>query len=74
MDINAEKCLSAGGNIAFGFKVASDKHFIIDEENAPIVVKIFEMYASGQTVTQICNALNAQGYKTSRGIAFKKTV
>lgn len=72
MDINAEKCLSTGGNIALGFKVAPDKHFIVDEQTAPVVVKIFEMYASGYTVTQICNTLNAQGYKTSRGAAFNK--
>lgn len=63
MDINAEKCLCTGGNIALGFKVAPDKHFIVDEETAPIVVKVFEMYASGQTVTEICDTLNAQGYK-----------
>ena len=72
MDINAEKCLCTGGNIALGFKVAPDKHFIVDEETAPIVVKVFEMYASGQTVTEICDTLNAQGYKTSRGVAFNK--
>ena len=72
MDINAEKCLCTGGTIALGFKVAPDKHFIVDEETAPIVVKVFEMYASGQTVTEICDTLNAQGYKTSRGVAFNK--
>ncbi len=72
MDINAEKCLSTGGNIALGFKVAPDKHFIIDEKTAPVVVKIFKMYANGQTVTQICDMLNSQGYKTSRGATFNK--
>lgn len=72
MDINAEKCLSTGGNIALGFKVASDKHFVIDEESAPIVVQIFEMYASGQTVTRICETLNDRQIKTSRGALFNK--
>lgn len=72
MDINASKCLCTGGNIALGYKVNSDKHFIIDEATAPLVVKIFEMYASGQTVEQITTSLNAQGYKTSRGVAFNK--
>ena len=42
MDINAEKCLCTGGNIALGFKVAPDKHFIVDEETAPIVVKVYK--------------------------------
>ena len=31
MDINAQKCLCTGGNIALGFKVDDTKHFIIDE-------------------------------------------
>ena len=72
MDINAEKCLCTGGNVALGYKVSADKHFVVDQETAPIVVKIFEMYASGRTVAQICEALNAQGYKTARGVAFNK--
>ena len=32
MDINAEKCLSTGGNIALGYKVDKDKRFQIDPE------------------------------------------
>ena len=72
MDLNAEKCLCTGGNVALGFKVGPDKHFLIDEETAPIVQKIFELYASGQTVAQICETMNAQGVKTSRGAAFNK--
>ena len=72
MDLNAEKCLCTGGNIALGFKIAPDKHFMIDEETAPHVVRIFEMYASGKTVIEICNIMNAEGIKTSRGNAFNK--
>ena len=34
MDINASKCLSTGGNVAFGFKVNEHKQFIIDEMQA----------------------------------------
>lgn len=72
MDINGEKCLCTGGNIALGFKVDKDKHFIIDEDTAPVVVRIFEMYASGKTVTQICEKLNAEHITTSRGVPFNK--
>lgn len=71
MDLNAEKCLCTGGGRALGFKIV-DKHFYIDEDTAPIVVKIFEMYASGKSVVEICDTLNAQGYKTSTGAAFNK--
>lgn len=72
MDYNAEKCLCTGGNIALGFKVDDDKRFQIDPDTAPIVQRIFEMYADGKTVTEISNHLNSMGYKTSRGVAFNK--
>ena len=42
MDINAEKCLSTGGNLALGFKT-ENKKIVVDPLTAPIVVKIFEM-------------------------------
>ena len=71
MDINAEKCLCTGGYPALGYKII-DKQFYIDEATAPIVQQIFELYASGKTVVEICDILNAQGYKTSRGVAFNK--
>lgn len=72
MDINAQKCLCTGGNIALGFKVDDTKHFIIDENTAPVVQKVFELYASGQTVQQIIDYLNARQIKTSRGAEFNK--
>ena len=72
MDINAEKCLSIGSNPGLGFTVDSDRHFHVDEQAAAIVVKIFEMYAAGQTVADICEHLNRQQIKTSIGGAFNK--
>ena len=72
MDINAGKCLCTGGNIALGFKVDDTKHFIIDENTAPVVQKVFELYASGQTVQQIIDYLNSKQIKTSRGVEFNK--
>ena len=72
MDINAEKCLCTGGTIPLGFKLAPDKHFIIDEETAPVVQRIFEMYASGHTVVEICDTMNAQQIHTARGGTFNK--
>lgn len=72
MDLNAEKCLSTGGNIALGYKVDKDKRFQIDPETAPIVQFIFESYANEKTVTEITNQLNAQGIRTSRGAKFNK--
>lgn len=72
MDINASKCLATGGAVALGYKVDENKRFQIDADTAPIVVKIFEMYAAGQTVAQITAYLNRRQLKTSRGAAFNK--
>ena len=72
MDLNAEKCLSTGGNVALGFRVGEDKKFYIDEEEALIVRYIFESYANGMTVKEITDNLNAQGRRTSRGAKFNK--
>ena len=80
MDLNGEKGYSTGGNIALGYKTVrinpddenSKKIFVVDEEKAPLVNRIFEMYAGGMNVTEITNQLNAEGYKTSRGVPFNK--
>lgn len=80
MDLNGEKCLSTGGNIALGYKTEqidstdenSKKRFVIDENTAPLVRRIFQMYADGKTIAQITEQLNAEGYKTSKGAPFNK--
>ena len=71
MDINAEKCLSTGGNVALGFMV-DNKQILIDPLTAPIVVKIFEMYVEGNTMAEIIRYLNENHIKTSYGNAFNK--
>lgn len=73
MDINAQKCLSNGGAIPFGFKTDIERHYILDEEKAPYVSVIFEMYAAGHTVKQVCDYLNERQVRTSSGAAFNKS-
>ena len=53
MNLNAQKCLCTGGNIALGFMVDDTKHYIIDEDTAPIVHKVFELYADGNSAIEI---------------------
>ena len=53
MDINAEKCLSNGSNPGLGYYVDEERRFHVDPEGAAVVREIFEMYASGKTVTEI---------------------
>ena len=72
MDINAEKCLCTGGNVALGFYVDSEKHFQINPSTALVVQKIFEMYVGGKTMAEIIRYLNAQHIKTSYGNEFNK--
>lgn len=72
MALNAEKCLANGSNPGLGFKVAPDRHYVVDPETAPIVVRIFEEYAAGKPVIDICESLNRQGIRTSRGGSFNK--
>ena len=69
---SAHKCHVTGGYLALGYKIGPDKSFLIDEKQAPIVKKIFEMYDGGSTVTEICRELNSIGVKTARGAQFNK--
>lgn len=72
MHESALKCRATGGGLALGYKIGADKRFEIDEKTAPIVIEIFKRYNDGENITQICDALNKQGLKTSRGVAYNK--
>lgn len=71
MDVNAKKCKSNGGTIPFGYK-SVDKQLVIDESRAPIVKKIFEMYADGSRAVDIANYLNEREIRTASGAKFNK--
>lgn len=45
---------------------------VIDEEVAPIVVRIFEMYASGMGIRKIAEALTEQGISSPAAYAYEK--
>lgn len=69
---NARQCKYSGGRIPLGLKLDKERHFIIDPETAPIVRRIYDMYASGQTVTEIIEELNEEGIRTNMGKPFTK--
>ncbi len=71
MEINVEKRL-VFGSIPLGFK-SVDKQFVIDEDKAWIIRKIFDMYLEGHKMTEICDYLNGIGMKTKTGSQFKVT-
>ena len=72
MNLNAQKGLSIGSNPGLGFAVDIDRKYTIDPEGAAVVREIFEMYASGTTVTDINKHLNARKVLTSKGKPFNK--
>ena len=61
----------ATGLIPYGYKKTSDNICVPDEHTAPVVKKIFEMYADGVINKDICDWLNSHGYRTSNGNLFR---
>lgn len=67
MDNVARKGQSVGGTIPLGYRTGPDKHLELDPKTAPLVKRIFEMYAAGQTQKDIIEQLNAEGLRNRRG-------
>lgn len=57
------------------YKLSNQKGFTlkIDENEAEIVRMMFDLYISGNGITNICNTLNKMGIKTKRNKEFGKT-
>ena len=66
---NAKNAMYNGVKL-LGYSVDDTKHYIIDNNTAPIVLRIFNQYADGIGLQKIANDLNAQGLKTSIGKPF----
>lgn len=66
MGKNAQNRKASGVRI-FGYRVNSEDRFEVDPETAPAVEHAFKAYASGQSVNDIANWMNAKGYKTTKG-------
>ena len=69
---NAYEGKSTNGALAYGYKTDKEKHIIIDEDRAPAIRQIFQMYADGHAYAEILAWLRAHGYKTARGNDFGK--
>ena len=63
----------SGGGIPYGYKV-ENKKFIVNENEAPTVIRIFEMYASGAYCKTIIKALTDEGIMQHNGKPFTKNV
>lgn len=87
MRLNAECCYYNGGTIPLGYKLeivnndrfnnnlkrAEKKRYVIDEDKAPIVKKIFEMYANDKRMVDIIDYLNNLGLTTAYNKPFNKS-
>jgi len=71
-NISASKGLAIGGIPPLGYKKGADKKYILDEEKASIVKEIFEKYANGMGIKQICDDLNSRGLTSGKDRAFNK--
>ena len=63
---SALKLLTVGQTV-FGLRKAADGRFEHDPATAPAVLRAFRLYASGTPAQEIADALNAAGYRTTRG-------
>ena len=64
---NALKLKYNGSHVPYGFLIDEERHFQINPSLAPIVVEIYERYASGEAIKSIINDLNSRGLKTAKG-------
>lgn len=64
-----------GTTIPYGYMKDPDnpKHIILDQETAPIVRRIFEMYASGIEIVRICDTLIREKVISPSVYAFRRT-
>lgn len=62
----------SGSKVPYGYLKGTDakRTFVIDEEIAPIVVRTFEMYASGISPKQIAEIFNDEGVLSPGRVAF----
>lgn len=67
---SAYKCQYNGSAIPLGYKVNSDKKFVLDPDTVPVVKYIYDRYESGHSAADIMRELNEKGLKTSQGNKF----
>ena len=68
LNYNAERGLYNGIRM-LGYRGEPDKPYEIDPDTAPIVQRIYQVYADGTPMMQICRDLDAQGIKSIHGNA-----
>lgn len=57
----------------YGYKVSDEGKVVIDRDEAKVVRRIFDMYRSGKSTTEIAKILNEEGIASPRGAAWTQT-
>ena len=70
----ASMCVHMGGVPLYGYSVGEDRHYIINEAEAPAVRMAFEMRFNRCGYGEIITALTDAGYRTRKGRIFTKNV
>ncbi len=68
---NALKCKTNGGTLPLGYCSDNEQNILIDPVTAAIPLEIFTRYDNGESIKEICDALNSRGLKTRNGKKFK---
>ncbi len=58
----------------YGYKKNERLEYILDEAAAPVVRSIFEMYAEGAQLKEICDTLNEKAIRNANGNPFRYTM
>ena len=66
MEGNALKCLYNGDRV-YGYDVDESKHYVVNDEQAPIVREIFERRLQGESINSIARSMAGKGVTTYRG-------
>ena len=72
---NAKDGIYTAKKASYGYKMGTDKKRapVIDEETAPVVRRIFELYASGMSPRGISEVLNLEGVPSPATYAYTQT-
>lgn len=72
MDYNTQNAMFNGYKVfgcGMGMGRGTKKH-VVDENTAPFAQRMFAEDADGKTMQEVCDELNAQGLRTTRGARF----
>ncbi len=73
MKENAYKCKFNGGTLALGYKSNENNEYEIDQVEAQLIRKVFQMYVEGYKVGQISDYLKENGIKSRNNRPLSKS-